>query len=81
MGSDGLPNGAMGFDIFGDFSNTRLVVASALATPTRSEAAGAATTLPLRPPAHLAYIVLPSVDSQTLSDNNADLFSSTSGTD
>ena len=49
-------------DIFGDSSQKRLAVASALATPARSEAALAPVTSSLRPPAHQAFSVLPSLD-------------------
>ena len=81
MSSDGQPKDARGLDIFGDFSQKRLAVASALATPARSESAVAPATSSLRPPAHQAFSVLPLLDLQAPSDDDDDLFSSPSETE
>ena len=70
------------FGIFGKFYKKELAVASALATPARSEKGETAITGSHHPPPCSAFSVLPSTHSQqALSNDNANLFASTSDAD
>ena len=63
-----------GTGLLGTFSDKREAVRSALATPACLGAGGTAVVASNRPPPFTAFSVLPSMDFQAPSDDNADLF-------